>query len=234
MSSAYIDVIRRFEGFTAQAQWDFAQFTNGYGTRAAYPGEVIDRAEAERRFAAEIGAARAIVERAVPAADEGTKAALTSLTFNAGTAWIGSGLGAAVRRADLDAARELILQYNKAGGQTLPGLVKRRLEEASWIGGDEVPSSRIAVLSPAELGATPANEALRQVGPQPPTGAHDPPYNSFRERVSSAEVTVLAASDHMAAARSTARDPREFAVLLLALSALEESRTAEKRSEEAT
>lgn len=150
MNNFYLDAIRKFEGFTQRAEWDYAQHTNGYGTRALFPGEVIDRAEADRRFEAEIGEARAIVERNVPQADEGTKAALTSLTFNAGDKWTRSGLGEALRQGDSEAARELFLQYSKAGGQTLPGLVARRIAEAEWIGNPQGSSN--AVL-PAEMHA---------------------------------------------------------------------------------
>lgn len=134
MHSYYLDAIRNFEGFTPKASWDYAQFSNGYGTRAKFDGEVIDRVEAERRFKAEISEARAIVERAAPHIDEGTKAALTSLTYNAGTAWLGSGLGEAVKAGDLDSVRDIFVRYNKAGGEVLPGLVRRRTEEAQWIG----------------------------------------------------------------------------------------------------
>lgn len=134
MQSSYLDAIRKFEGFTQKAEWDYAQHTNGFGTKALYPGEVIDKAEADRRFSAEISSARAIVERHAADLDEGTKAALTSLTFNAGDKWTRSGLGEAVRSGDLDGARELFLQYNKAGGEALPGLVARRVAEAAWIG----------------------------------------------------------------------------------------------------
>jgi lysozyme len=137
MHSFYLDAIRNFEGFTPKATWDYAQNTNGFGTKAQFAGEVIDRAEAERRFRAEVASARSIVERAVPDVDEGTKAALTSLTYNAGTAWINSGLGDAVRRGDLDAARDIFQKYNKAGGDVLPGLVNRRAQEALWIGSSD-------------------------------------------------------------------------------------------------
>lgn len=137
MHSFYLDAIRNFEGYTPQAKWDYAQLSNGYGTKARFAGEVIDRVEAERRFQSEVSAARSIVEKAAPHVDEGTKAALTSLTYNAGTAWIESGLGDAVRRGDLEAARDIFQQYNKAGGSTLPGLVNRRSQEALWIGNPE-------------------------------------------------------------------------------------------------
>jgi lysozyme len=137
MHSFYLDAIRNFEGYTPQASWDYAQYSNGYGTKAQFPGEVIDRAEAEKRFRSEVSQARAIVEKATPDVDEGTKAALTSLTYNAGTSWIGSGLGDAVRSGDLEAARDIFMKYNKAGGEVLPGLVNRRTQEALWIGNPE-------------------------------------------------------------------------------------------------
>jgi lysozyme len=141
MHSFYLDAIRNFEGYTPQATWDYAQLSNGYGTRAQFAGEVIDRAEAERRFQNEVSSARSIVEKAAPHVDEGTKAALTSLTYNAGTAWIESGLGEAVRSGDLEAARDIFQKFNKAGGEVLPGLVNRRSQEALWIGNPEAVAS---------------------------------------------------------------------------------------------
>jgi len=135
MHHSYLDAIKSFEGYTPKAQWDYAQFSNGYGTKALYPGEAITPEEAEKRFAAEIAAARNIVEKHAAGWDEGTKAALTSLTFNAGSRWISSGLGEAVRNQDIEGVKERFLQYTKAGGEVLPGLLRRRLAELDWIGG---------------------------------------------------------------------------------------------------
>lgn len=122
----YLDAIKGFEGFTPRAKWDYAQSSNGYGTKALYEGEVIDRAEAERRFKAEIKAAYDIVERFAPSLDDGSKAALTSLTYNAGTAWTKSGLGNAIRSGDIETAKTIFQQYNRAGGEVLAGLQSRR------------------------------------------------------------------------------------------------------------
>jgi len=133
-----LDYIKGFEGYAPKAQWDYKQNSVGWGTRAKYPGEVIDKDEAERRLQSEIDNARSIVDRHAPNIDPGTKAALTSLTYNAGDTWTRSGLGAAVQAGDPNAIRERFLQYTKAGGQTLPGLVKRRQQEAQWIGNTEV------------------------------------------------------------------------------------------------
>lgn len=150
----YLAAIKSFEGFAPQAKWDYAQHSNGYGTKALYPGEQIDAAEAERRFAAEIAIARDIVEKHAPGWDEGTKAALTSLTFNAGTRWISSGLGDAVRNGDIEGIRERFVQYSKAQGEVLPGLLKRRLAEVDWIGS-------------GTAGATPTTQAATLAAPAP-------------------------------------------------------------------
>jgi lysozyme len=134
VDTSYLDAIKQFEGYRAEAQWDYAQNSNGYGTRARYAGEVIDKAEADRRFSSEVQKAADFVDKFAPGLDEGSKAALTSLTYNAGTAWSKSGLGEAVASGDLDKAKSLFLQYNKAGGTVVDGLVQRRLQEVAWFG----------------------------------------------------------------------------------------------------
>ncbi|MEM8971313.1 MAG: lysozyme [Pseudomonadota bacterium] len=134
ISPSYLAEIKRFEGFTPAAKWDYAQYSNGYGTVARHPGEVISVEEAERRFRGEIGKSYEIVQKFAPQVDDGTKAALTSLTYNAGTAWMKSGLGSAIRSGDIAKARELFVQYVNAGGEKLPGLVARRTAEVEWIG----------------------------------------------------------------------------------------------------
>lgn len=134
MRPQYLDSIRSFEGFTAHAGPDYKQWSNGYGTRARHPGEVIDRVEAEHRFQVEITAARQAVARFAPTLDEGSAAALTSLTFNAGPAWMTSGLGAAIKADDMGEARHIFARYVHAGGEVLPGLVQRRAIEAQWFG----------------------------------------------------------------------------------------------------
>ena len=137
LSSTYLSAIKQFEGFTPVAKWDYAQHSNGYGTKALHAGERITQAEADTRFRKEIAEARELVKKFAPNLPEGTTAALTSLTFNAGTRWMSSGLGAAISSGDIDRAREIFVQYNKAGGEELPGLVKRRLAEVQWINGNK-------------------------------------------------------------------------------------------------
>ena len=137
----YLDAIKSFEGFTPRAKWDYAQSSNGYGTKALHEGEIIDRAEADRRFKAEIKAAYEIVDRFAPNLDDGSKAALTSLTYNAGTAWTKSDLGNAIRSGDIETAKTIFQQYNKAGGEVLSGLQARRDAEMAWFNSDSGPSN---------------------------------------------------------------------------------------------
>lgn len=157
IDTKYLDAIKSFEGFTPRAKWDYAQSSNGYGTKALYEGEIIDRAEADRRFKAEIKAAYDIVENFAPNLDDGSKAALTSLTYNAGTAWTKAGLGNAIRSGDIETAKAIFQQYNKAGGEVLAGLDSRRSAEAAWFNSfgsnPTQPDNLLAAATPA--GASP-------------------------------------------------------------------------------
>ena len=134
----YAPLIKKFEGYTPRAVWDYKQNSNGYGTRARYLGEVIDRDTADQRVSSGLGGASQIVDRFAPDAPDGVKAALTSLTYNAGDKWTESGLGAAVRAGDWDGAKNRFVQYNRAGGSVNPGLVNRRNAEAKWFDGAPV------------------------------------------------------------------------------------------------
>jgi len=110
-------------------------------TYARYPGEVIDKAEAERRFNSEISNARNYVSGLGINLTPGQEAALTSLTYNAGPGWINSGLGNAVKSGDWQTAAKLFTQYNKAGGSVNKVLANRRQAELSWLTGSEAPQT---------------------------------------------------------------------------------------------
>lgn len=144
LADGYLDQIKKFEGYRPKAYWDQKQWSIGYGSRAQGPNETIDETTADQRLRQEIAAARQRVEGFAPNLSEGQRAALTSLTYNAGDQWMRSGLGSAVQRGDWADAQNRFLQYNKAGGVELPGLVSRRQAEASWLGGP----SQVADASP--------------------------------------------------------------------------------------
>jgi lysozyme len=141
----YIDKIKQFEGYSPRAAWDYKQNSNGYGTRALYPGEVIDKATADQRFNGEVGKAANLVDAFAPDAPPGVKAGLADLTYNAGTKWQAGGLGKAVLNKDYDTAAKLLPQYSHAGGQFLPSLYDRRNAEASWFkNSDPAPPAQVA------------------------------------------------------------------------------------------
>ncbi len=130
-----LDQIKAFEGYTPKAQWDHKQYSIGYGTRAAGAGETITPEEAERRLNEEVSKARALVENFAPNAPEGVKAALTSLTYNAGGDWMNSGLGQEIKSGNYAGAKDNFLAYNKASGQYNQGLANRRAQEVAWFDG---------------------------------------------------------------------------------------------------
>lgn len=143
LDAPYLSAIKSFEGFAPTASWDYKQYSNGYGTKAAFPGETIDRDTAEQRFNTELGKAASYVDRSFPRLPDNKRAALASLTYNAGPGWINSGLGAAVRQGDWQDASNRFLQYNKADGKFNQGLADRRAKESAWLN-DETPTPMAA------------------------------------------------------------------------------------------
>lgn len=218
------DRIKQFEGYTAKPVWDYKQWSVGHGTRASGPDDIVDEAEAARRLEAELAPAAAIVDKAAPGVAPGVRDALISLTYNAGDAWTRAGLGEAIRTGDMPRARELFLQYNKAGGQELPGLVKRRQAELAWwdAPGDSKTASGAAPSSPAiaALAAAPQTAAsgaprglLGDLTGQPqPAPSQAPQEDDFPAlsmaqpaRIDYPQMRRLPARSRLALARSAAR-----------------------------
>lgn len=172
LDQSYLDAIKQSEGYTPQTQWDYKQYSSGYGTKAQPGDENIPadqrKAVYEQRFQDEIGKAAASVDSFNPNLPPGVRAALTSLTYNAGPGWQQSGLGAAVQSGDYDKAREIFLQYNKAGGQVNDGLVARRQREAGWFGGQ--PTQTAAASPPSAPLVLPSAQApvFPQAAPEAP------------------------------------------------------------------
>ena len=127
-----INFIKKEEGFKATPYWDYKQWTVGYGTKASGPSDVVTEAEAEQRLTTEIAAADKLVTSFMPNLPKGQHQALLDLTFNAGSGWEQSSLGAAVKAQKIDTIKADILQYNHAGGQINAGLTSRREAEVSW------------------------------------------------------------------------------------------------------
>jgi len=163
----YVDAIKGFEGYRDTPYWDYKQYTSGYGTKAAAPDEKIDQATAEQRLQAELGKAAAHVDSVNPNLPPGPRAALISLTYNAGPGWANSGLGDLVRSGDLQGAQSRLLEYNKAGGKVNEGLTARRQQEASWFGQPQ-PAQASPVSPPMALPQVAAQQPLRIAPTAPP------------------------------------------------------------------
>lgn len=128
-----VNFIKKEEGFTPKATWDYKQYSIGYGTKANSATEVITEPEAAARLTVEIDAAYKLVQKIIPAGTPvGIVQALTDLTYNAGPGWETQSLGAAVKAEKWDTVKADILLYNHAGGQVVAGLTARREAEVSW------------------------------------------------------------------------------------------------------
>ena len=123
--------VKEFEGYNPNSYWDYGQYSIGYGTKAR-PGETsISEEEAERRLGSELNEARGYVERYNRSQNRNWSPnqidALTSFTYNTGPGNLQTLLQGGNRNNDQVA--NAMLLYNKAKGETLRGLVRRRQAE---------------------------------------------------------------------------------------------------------
>jgi GH24 family phage-related lysozyme (muramidase) len=126
---ALVAFVKKFEGFSAKAYWDYKQWSIGYGTKATSSTEVITEAEALKRLTEEVSKAEVAVEKVAANAPVGVKQALTDLTYNAGEGWEKQTLGTLIKEGKYEEAKSHVLAYNHAGGQVNAGLTARREAE---------------------------------------------------------------------------------------------------------
>lgn len=143
-----LNFLRGEEGFTPTAKWDYRQNSNGFGTRALFPGETISREEAERRLKTEAGVVEKYIDENVKVPlTPGQRKALVSFGFNLGTDDIGKLLDD-INAGNFERVSQRMLSFNQAGGQVLSGLVARRQREADMFAGKEVTPNPLAVVGP--------------------------------------------------------------------------------------
>jgi len=123
-------MVKQFEGFNPNAYGDYKQTSIGYGTKGK-PGETITEQEASERLRTELsGHAQRILDAA---SQKGIQ--LNTNQFNALTSFdFNTGKGPDLISRFGDKPQELaakITEYTKAGGEELPGLVRRRRIEAA-------------------------------------------------------------------------------------------------------
>lgn len=134
VSEDLVNYVKQKEGFTPVAKKDYAQYSIGYGTKANSPNEgPITPEEADRRLREVLSKTQKnVIDHAAKYGynwDQKKIDALTSFTYNLGPGALNQ-LTAKGTRKD-DEIGKKILEYNKAGGQSLPGLVARRSEEST-------------------------------------------------------------------------------------------------------
>ena len=144
LSRGLVDYIKTKEGYgikinpndprsDVRAYDDFGQYSIGFGTRARSAQEVLTYEQAEQRLMRMISQFReGVVDFSQLNGynwDESQIDALTSFAYNLGLGSLRQVTNNATR-----SNREIgmkMLEYNKAGGRTLPGLVQRRREESA-------------------------------------------------------------------------------------------------------
>jgi GH24 family phage-related lysozyme (muramidase) len=122
-------MVKGFEGYSDTAFDDYKQKSIGYGTKAKKGETTITKVEADKRLNAEL----AMHKKRVIAHNKKYKLnlnanqidALTSFDYNTGSL---NKLTANGTRTKAQISAKM-LEYKKAGGSTLKGLVKRRKEE---------------------------------------------------------------------------------------------------------
>ena len=130
-----VDLIKQFEQFSPIPYWDYKQYSIGYGSKAKSKSDKVTKEEAAQRLLKLIDVHRDKVLKLNKVRNykwsEAQVNALTSFRYNVGN--IG-GVTANGTRTN-DEIAKAILKYNKAGGKTLDGLVKRRKQEHSLFTG---------------------------------------------------------------------------------------------------
>ncbi len=143
-SDKLIALIKEFEGFSPKAEYDYGQYSIGYGTVCDpddYP-DGITEAQADKLLREHLGKYEKSVNTFVAKYSLSLKQhqfdALVSFTYNLGGNWMNN--DTAIRKAVLDGAKGnefifAITQYCTAGVDgvkvILPGLINRRLGEAN-------------------------------------------------------------------------------------------------------
>lgn len=125
-----IDLVKGFEGFNPRAYSDYKQTSIGYGTKGR-EGEVLNEEQATERLKSELSGHAERIQKAAElkgiSLNKNQFNALTSFDYNTGK---GANL---IERfgENPDQLASKILEYTKAGGEDLPGLVRRRRIEAA-------------------------------------------------------------------------------------------------------
>lgn len=127
-----LKLIASFEGFVPRAIWDRwgKCWTVGYGqTQGVGQGATMTRAQAEADLQKRLARDYEPAINALGALNQNQYDALCSFVWNLGPASMRWDVGNFVRQRKFRDAADAMLKYNRAGGQVLAGLTKRRKAE---------------------------------------------------------------------------------------------------------
>ena len=132
-------LIKRFEGLRLKAYLCPANvWTIGYGSTGPHvkPGVEITEVQAEQLLRDDLARFEKAVSDAAPNATQDQFDAMVSLAFNIGIAGFQKSSVLRLHKAGRhQAAADSFALWNKGGGRVLPGLVRRRADEAHLYGG---------------------------------------------------------------------------------------------------
>jgi lysozyme len=153
MTDEGLALIKTFEGFRARAYRDpVGVWTIGYGhtSMAGAPdvraGMVVSEAEAAEILRRDVEMfARGVRERLTRKVSDAQFSALVSFAYNVGLGALAkSSVLRAVNAGDFEAVPRRLSLWTKAGGRTLPGLVRRRAAEAAlFVSSDGLVEARV-------------------------------------------------------------------------------------------
>ena len=197
LSQSGLNLIKSHEGLRTTAYQDpVGVWTIGYGhTGTAKPGQKITEAQAEQLLRQDVGWAQDAVRKNVKVPlTQGQFDALVSFTFNLGAGALGrSTLLKKLNAGDYAGAQAEFGKFVHAGGRVLPGLVRRRNEEAQMFGNQR-----------PQGGTAPAPQPSTPPAPAPGTG---PAAGSYTVR-SGDTLSGIAARHGVSLSALTAANPQ--------------------------
>ena len=145
-SEAGFDMIKDFEGYTPYAEWDYSQWTYGYGSRAEYEGQYISESDAAQLLKDIMykyeNSVNAFAKEYSINFNQNQFDALVSFTYNLGEYYwkISTYENSSIKRLlvdmptkgyDKDQMIKTFCLYCHAGGEFLQGLYNRRAREGA-------------------------------------------------------------------------------------------------------
>lgn len=150
LSTAGVDLIKQFEGFSSTAYVDNTQYSIGYGSgtwkgqavTATYPGIVTEAEASEQlKILAEETFGSAVKRNVRALITQQMYDAMVSLAYNIGTGGFGSSTVVAdINRQQYESAASAFNMWNKSAGTVLPALVRRRKAEEQFFLSGGIPN----------------------------------------------------------------------------------------------